>query len=62
MEEREAFSNEWRSASGSAAVEPFLSRVHFHRQQVISAGFFRFAVKSSTLFFWSCFLLKGISA
>lgn len=36
MEEREAFSNEWRSASGSADVEPFLSRVQFHRQRSFS--------------------------
>ncbi|SNY68075.1 hypothetical protein SAMN02744778_02533 [Pantoea sp. GL120224-02] len=62
MEEREAFSNEWRSASGSTDVEPFLSRVHFTASSVFSAGFFRFAVKSSTLFVLASFLRKGISA
>ena len=49
------------SASGSADVEPFLSRVHFTASGVFLCWLFRFAVESSTLFF-PVFFLKGISA
>jgi len=57
LEEREAFSHEWRSDSGSADVEPFLSRVQFHRQQCFLCWLFSFCCGIFYPLFWfSAFL------